>query len=374
MDPQQTEQALDVMREVEAVVIEHLAFIETCCIELSTDALETLAMNPAVLHVGFEGYYPIIKGIEHVVQKRTEYQIRVANISLGPFPPHQAKPFVENDPVNLATKSASEQGIVVVVAAGNQGPKNGTMNPWAAAPWVIAVGAAVDEKTLADFSSRGDPNDSLHIPTLVARGVDIKFEDETLSGTSFAAAKTSFLACVCIEFIETLQSFIGKNRSSLVVGGEHAIALIDTGIDESRMPLSRRRRLRGGRARVLSKSEFDKLIKLQEFLSHRRIPYVVSATPETVKKMLQSIATPMQKELHEVGAGFVDDNAAIRYMSSFGARSFVRLFAQRNIERDEVEELDRLDQAFGPFFTKKQSEGILNFVDLTLGIVDCRVA
>lgn len=44
--------------------------------------------------------------------------------------------------MNVATRILAENGITVVVAAGNFGPANNTLNRWAVAPWAIGVGAA----------------------------------------------------------------------------------------------------------------------------------------------------------------------------------------------------------------------------------------
>ncbi len=372
LPPQQSRRALSILESAGSTIIEHLAFIETYFVELPTDALQTLAVNPAVLHIGYEGYHPIVKGIEYAIQKRQESRIRVMNMSIGPFHPHDAKPFVANDPVNLATKHASEQGIVVVVAAGNRGPKNSTLNPWAAAPWVIGVGAAEDQMTLADFSSRGDPGDLIHIPTVVAVGVGFKFEGKPIPpGTSFSAPQISFIAIVCIEFIETFRSFMGKNPLSVVVGTEYGLAMLDTGIDSSR--LTRKFRVPGGRCRVLSGPLRAKLGTLQEFLRSRDIPYAVSATPKTIKKMFQAMATPMGRKPHEAGAGFCDEKTVTRYMCAFGAKSFVQLFALRNLTVREEEELNKLDQQLGPFSSESEVEMIFTFCDAALGIVDIRV-
>jgi serine protease AprX len=94
--------------------------------------------------------------------------------------------FDPTDPVNVASYEAYKQGIVTVFAAGNDGPSANTINPYAVAPWVIAVGAAEKDGTLADFSSRGNPGETgsftmpdgqpwtyVSQPTLTATGVSI---------------------------------------------------------------------------------------------------------------------------------------------------------------------------------------------------------
>src|SRR6185503_20214216 len=81
--------------------------------------------------------------------------------------------FDSNDPVNIATKMLTDNGINVVFSAGNTGPGTHTLNPYAVAPWVVSVGATDSEGRLADFSSRGDFASPLFHPTLVAPGVNV---------------------------------------------------------------------------------------------------------------------------------------------------------------------------------------------------------
>ena len=47
------------------------------------------------------------------------------------------------------------------------------MNPYAVAPWVVAVGATDERGWLASYSSRGGFGDDMQHPTLVAPGTNI---------------------------------------------------------------------------------------------------------------------------------------------------------------------------------------------------------
>jgi len=67
----------------------------------------------------------------------------------------------------------TDAGVNVVFSAGNSGPGNGSLNPYAAAPWVIAVGATDQTGSLAPFSSRGNLGNGPGNPTLMAPGVNI---------------------------------------------------------------------------------------------------------------------------------------------------------------------------------------------------------
>lgn len=122
-------------------------------------------------------------GFDYAVANKNRFAapIRVISNSWG-----TSGPFDPTDPVNVASYAAYNQGIVVVFAAGNDGPNVNTHNPYAQAPWVISVAAGNKDGTLADFSSRGNPGESgtftmpdgqewtyVNQPTLVATGVSI---------------------------------------------------------------------------------------------------------------------------------------------------------------------------------------------------------
>ena len=122
-------------------------------------------------------------GFDYAIANRDRFAspIRVISNSWG-----SSGAFDPTDPVVVASYEAYKQGIVTVFAAGNEGPAANTHNPYAQAPWVISVGAANKDRTLADFSSRGNPGESASFtmpdgsswtyrnePTLVATGVDV---------------------------------------------------------------------------------------------------------------------------------------------------------------------------------------------------------
>ena len=168
----------------------------------------------------------VLSGFDYLLEKAALYNVRVVNCSFS-----ANTVFDYNDPVNIATKMLTDAGINVVFSAGNSGAGNGTLNPYAAAPWVVSVGATDDRGALASFSSRGYFGDSLQHPTLVAPGVNIVSLRSvagatgitgmggadsqrlsiselpyytTASGTSFSAPQTTAAVAMMIEANPTL--------------------------------------------------------------------------------------------------------------------------------------------------------------------------
>ncbi|HEX6126419.1 MAG TPA: S8 family serine peptidase [Pyrinomonadaceae bacterium] len=120
------------------------------------------------LSAGDANLLNVLSGFDYLLSRGPQYGVKVVNCSFSAntvFDPH--------DPVNVATKMLTERGVNVVFSAGNTGAGNGTLNPYAAAPWVIGVGATDANGRLATYSSRGNFGDELQHPTLVAPGTNI---------------------------------------------------------------------------------------------------------------------------------------------------------------------------------------------------------
>ena len=123
----------------------------------------------------------VIAAIQMAIQLKNKYNIRVINLSLG-------RPVYESytlDPLCQAVEQAWKAGIVVVVAAGNDGRNNaagtngyGTIGAPANDPYVITVGAmntmGTQERSddqIASYSSKGPTLfDDVVKPDLVAPG------------------------------------------------------------------------------------------------------------------------------------------------------------------------------------------------------------
>ncbi|AQA18250.1 hypothetical protein BST95_08410 [Halioglobus japonicus] len=123
---------------------------------------------------GQGGMLDIVRGVQWAIDNREKFDIRVLNLSFASRP---RWPYFL-DPVNQAVMRAWQAGIVVVAAAGNEGPELMSVGSPGNLPYIITVGAITDSWTpldrsddyLPDFSSRG-PTPSAHIkPDIVAPG------------------------------------------------------------------------------------------------------------------------------------------------------------------------------------------------------------
>lgn len=204
----------------------------------------------------------ILSGFDYLLEKGALYNVKAVNCSFS-----ADTIFDYNDPVNIATKLITNRGISVVFSAGNTGGSNGSLNPYAAAPWVVSVGATDENRKLAEFSSRGIFGSKQFSPSLVAPGVSVVSLRSIASQMSVlglgAGADLQRLTPGEIPFYTTAS---GTSFSAPQVAG--AIALM---------------------------SETNP-----------------NLTPAETKDILQRSATPLpSRYAHEVGAGMLNTHAAV---------------------------------------------------------------
>jgi serine protease AprX len=128
----------------------------------------------------------VIAAIEFIVKNQQALGVRVINLSLG----HPVTAPAKFDPLVQAIESAVRRNIVVVVAAGNDGPGYASVNSPGNSPSAITVGAADGKTTVTraddyvpSFSSRGPTwYDGLAKPDVIAPGVNL-FSDAAPGST-----------------------------------------------------------------------------------------------------------------------------------------------------------------------------------------------
>lgn len=145
-------------------------------------------LSPGARIISIRALYPdgtgytsdIMMGLDWAIRNKAAYNIRVVNLSLG----HPIYESFRTDPLCRMVRAAYDAGIVVVVAAGNDGDVGGgfgTITSPANEPSAITVGAMNDKGTasIADderawFSAKGPTLiDYVVKPDLVAPGVGL---------------------------------------------------------------------------------------------------------------------------------------------------------------------------------------------------------
>ncbi|MFJ7159887.1 S8 family peptidase [Streptomyces sp. NPDC101118] len=149
---------------------------------------------------GFGNESDIVSGMQWAVDQGA----KVVSMSIG----GQDGPDV--DPKEDAVARLSSKALFVV-AAGNDGDKNGTVNSPGSAPAALTVGAVDKQDRLAEFSSRGPTATGVLKPDVTAPGVDITAARTTqgpdgpgdgylpMSGTSMATPHVSGAAALLFQ-------------------------------------------------------------------------------------------------------------------------------------------------------------------------------
>ena len=143
----------------------------------------------AAFQIGNGRIGSVIDGTNWIINNKDMYNIRVANISFGTTPNNNID--IENT-LNLIrhVENMWRNGIVVVAAAGNNGPAAKSITAPGTSHIIITVGS-MDDKTF--HSGRGPTKDGFQKPELVVAGSNItacsnrKNGYSTKSGTSMSA-------------------------------------------------------------------------------------------------------------------------------------------------------------------------------------------
>ena len=103
----------------------------------------------------------VIAGLEWAL----EQGVQVVNLSLG-----SSQASDGTDALSVACDEMVHRGVVVCVAAGNDGPRSGTIGSPGCAREVITVGASTEGGSIVSFSSRGPTLDGRIKPDIVLPG------------------------------------------------------------------------------------------------------------------------------------------------------------------------------------------------------------
>ncbi len=128
-------------------------------------------------HKGNGNVSDVLEGLQWVVDNKKRYNIRVVNISVGTA---STDSMDEDSALVRGVNAVWDAGIIVVVAAGNNGPKPKTISTPGISRKVITVGASDDDIPVElagtrakDYSGRGPTQACIKKPDVVAPGSNI---------------------------------------------------------------------------------------------------------------------------------------------------------------------------------------------------------
>lgn len=118
----------------------------------------------------------MIEALNWLKENHKRYDIRIVNISVGVGRMHDKEKSLL---LNLTLEELWEEGLVIICAAGNKGPKPGSISNIGGLKKVITVGCYDDLQEIYPgnncdkYSGRGPKSDSFRKPDLVAPGTGI---------------------------------------------------------------------------------------------------------------------------------------------------------------------------------------------------------
>ncbi len=150
----------------------------------------------------------VLAGINWILERKQELGIRILNISVGAG----GKKFAsEKSSLVHGVNRAWDEGLVVVVAAGNNGPRPMSVTTPGISRKVITVGCSDDDREvlvganrMVDYSGRGPTRECVCKPDVVAPG-------------------SCVVSCACQDYKYTIKS--GTSMSTPIVSGAVALLL-----------------------------------------------------------------------------------------------------------------------------------------------------
>lgn len=150
----------------------------------------------------------VIRAIEWLIRNHKKYNIRILNISVGMLSSAKEE---EREKLLEAVERVWEEQIVVVTAAGNNGPEAGSVTIPGMSKTVITVGSSDDETAIrgrirmgTGYSGRGPTESCIVKPEVVAPGTKVvscsnRMSYETKSGTSMATPVVTGAIALLLE-------------------------------------------------------------------------------------------------------------------------------------------------------------------------------
>ena len=116
----------------------------------------------------------VLAGLQWVIDNKERYNIKVINLSIG------TEDVGRKDPLVRGVDECWDRGIVMVIAAGNEGPKRSSITSPGISRKVITVGSSDDGREVriwgmdkSNYSGRGPTSECIKKPDVVAPGANI---------------------------------------------------------------------------------------------------------------------------------------------------------------------------------------------------------
>lgn len=116
----------------------------------------------------------VLAGLQWIIDNKDKYNIRIINLSVG------TNEIYTEDPLVRGVEEAWNKGVVMTIAAGNNGPDRGSVTSPGISRKVITVGASDDNKSvkiwgnvMENYSGRGPTVECIIKPDVIAPGGDI---------------------------------------------------------------------------------------------------------------------------------------------------------------------------------------------------------
>lgn len=151
----------------------------------------------------------MLEGLDWILDRKDKLGIRIINISVGAGGRERMR---ENSALIRGVEQAWDAGLVVVAAAGNNGPERMTVTTPGISRKVITVGCSDDDreilvngKRMVDYSGRGPTVSCICKPDVVAPGFDViscgirNGNYVVKSGTSMSTAVVSGAVALLLE-------------------------------------------------------------------------------------------------------------------------------------------------------------------------------
>lgn len=148
----------------------------------------------------------VLKALEFILENRKKYNIKIVNISVGAISKASDR---DNERLIEGVEKLWAEGLVVVAAAGNNGPDGGSITAPGCSKDIITVGASDDSLgqrmgSKQNYSGRGPTDVCVIKPEIVCPGTGIiscnnKNGYSAKSGTSMATPVVSGIIALMLE-------------------------------------------------------------------------------------------------------------------------------------------------------------------------------